>query len=210
MKFLTRKIGNAKVFMAAALVAAATIGLSGCADGGGSYAGGYGSRYYAPDYGAYYGDYGYAGNPYWGGGSYYGGEIVVGGVRHRGYYGGHHFAHQWSGGSRGGSVRRGAGWWKPPVGEAQARGAAKEAKRRAQRAEGRAAARCRRSTKLQHPSSREIPIFKLQTSNFHLRSPACPVVSGQQSEETDHEHDQEQEGGRRRGTLAKASGLLDD
>jgi hypothetical protein len=107
IKFLASKIAKAKFFTAGVLLAAAAIGLSGCADGGGNYAAGYGPGYYAPDYGPYYGDYGYAGNPYWGGGPYSGGEIVVGGVRHRGYYGGHHFAHQWSGGSRGGGMRGG-------------------------------------------------------------------------------------------------------
>ena len=120
MKFLAVKIDNAKFFIGGALLAAAAIGLSGCADGGG-YAAGYGPGYYAPDYGSYYGDYGYAGGPYWGGGGYYGGEIVVGGVRHRGYYGGHHFAHEWSGASRAGGVRGGNAVHAAPSGGGQRR-----------------------------------------------------------------------------------------
>jgi hypothetical protein len=84
-----------KLFIIPALLVAAAFGFSGCAQG--NYASGYGSSYYAPDYGSYYGDYGYGGDPYWGSGPYSGGEIVVGGTRHRGYYGGHHFTHESSG-----------------------------------------------------------------------------------------------------------------
>jgi hypothetical protein len=73
--------------------------LGGCADG--TYAG----AYYAPDYGPYYGDYGYGGDPYYYGydPGYYG-EYVIGSTRHHRYYGSHHFAHDF-GASRGPSVR---------------------------------------------------------------------------------------------------------
>jgi hypothetical protein len=99
-----------KFFLFPALLVAAVIGFSGCAEDG-YYASGYGRSYYAPDYGSYYGDYGYAGDPYWGAGPYSGGEIIIGGHHHHGYYGGHHFAHQGSGGSRAGfrGGSRGAG-----------------------------------------------------------------------------------------------------
>ena len=68
--------------------AAAVLLLGGCAvePGGVGYA--TDSGYY-PYSGPYYGDYG----PYYGDdGPYYGGEFVVGGGRHYGHYGGHHFA----------------------------------------------------------------------------------------------------------------------
>jgi hypothetical protein len=77
-----------------ALIIVAGVGLSGCAETGGV---GYSSAYYAPDYGPYYGDYGYDGYPYWGGGPYLGSSIIIGGRSHRGYYGGHHFAHDFRG-----------------------------------------------------------------------------------------------------------------
>jgi hypothetical protein len=77
--------------LAVAMIAAAAVGLAGCA--GGYYQAGYGPGYYAPDYGSYYGDYGYGGGPYFGYGGVYGGtDIVIGGVHHHGYYGYHHFA----------------------------------------------------------------------------------------------------------------------
>jgi hypothetical protein len=85
-----------KFLISAALMVIAAVSFTGCA--GGYYAAGYGPAYYGPDYGPYYAEYDYGGYPYWGTGAYYGGEIVVGGVHHRGYYGGHHFAHEWGGG----------------------------------------------------------------------------------------------------------------
>jgi hypothetical protein len=96
-----------KVLISAALTVLAAISFTGCA--GGYYAAGNGPAYYAPDYGPYYAEYDYGGDPYWGTGPYYGGEIAVGGVQHRGYYGGHHFAHEWGGGNaRGGGPSRAA------------------------------------------------------------------------------------------------------
>lgn len=73
------------------------VSLGLCALGGCVATGGYGSAYYAPDYSGYYGDYGYYGDPYWGGGPYVGSTIVIGGHSHRGYYGGHHFSHDFHG-----------------------------------------------------------------------------------------------------------------
>src|SRR3978361_1312246 len=83
---------------AIALVAIVMVGagLGGCAGTVGA-SGGYGTAYYAPDYGTYYGDYGYDGSPYWGGGPYVGSTIVIGGRSHSGYYGGHHFSHDFHG-----------------------------------------------------------------------------------------------------------------
>lgn len=96
---------NRRLILATLLVIAAT-GFSGC--GGGYYTSGYGPSYYAPDYGPYYGDYDYNGAPYWGAGPYLGGGIVVSGVHHHRYYGGHHFTHQSFGPrSRGPSISRG-------------------------------------------------------------------------------------------------------
>jgi hypothetical protein len=95
-----------KLFIIPALLAAAAFGFSGCAEG--NYASGYGPRYYAPDYGSYYGDYGYAGDPYWGSGPYSGGEIIVGGTHHRSHYGGHHFTHESSGAGMRGAPRAAA------------------------------------------------------------------------------------------------------
>lgn len=82
--------GRFRFFIMAALLAIAALGLGGCA-------GGYGPGYYAPDYGSYYSDYGYDGNPYWGSGQYSGGDIVVDGVHHHGHFGGHHFVHESNG-----------------------------------------------------------------------------------------------------------------
>ena len=67
----------------------------------------YSTAYYAPNYGPYYSDYGYGGDPYYYGydPGYYGG-YVIGSTRHRRYYGSHHFAHDF-GASRGPSVRTG-------------------------------------------------------------------------------------------------------
>ena len=78
--------------------------LGGCADQ-------YGGAYYAPDYGSYYGSYGYGGGPYYYGydSSYYG-AYNVGGVRHSRYYGGHHFAHDFGGNAgRGNSAPHASG-----------------------------------------------------------------------------------------------------
>ena len=75
--------------------------------GGGSYAGrGYGRAFYSPRYNRYYGDYGYGGDPYDFGGYGYDDGFDVGGYRHRGYYGGHHYSHDFRGGQRG-AVRGG-------------------------------------------------------------------------------------------------------
>lgn len=116
--FLATKIDNAmgnglghervarvglKSLIIPALLVVAAMSFSGCA--GDYYVAGYGPAYYAPDYGPYYADYGYADYPYWGPGPYYAGEIIVGGVHHRGYYGGHHFVHEWRGGPHGGGHR---------------------------------------------------------------------------------------------------------
>jgi hypothetical protein len=100
------KAGRFRSLTVAALVVIAALGLGGCA--GDVYTAGYGPSYYTPDYGSYYSDYGYDGNPYWGSGRYFGGGIIVGGRHHRGSYGGHHFVHQ-SGGfhTRGPSISRG-------------------------------------------------------------------------------------------------------
>ena len=84
-----------KVLISAASMIVAAISFAGCADG--YYAAGYGPAYYAPDYGPYYAEYVYDGSPYWGPGAYYDTDIVIGGVHHHRYYGGHHFAHEWSG-----------------------------------------------------------------------------------------------------------------
>jgi hypothetical protein len=74
---------------------------SGCA---GYYQPGYSRAYYAPDYTPYYADYGYGGDSY-----PYGGydEIVVGGNRHRGYYGHHHLGGEF--GARAHAGRGGGG-----------------------------------------------------------------------------------------------------
>ncbi len=78
--------------IAAVILALAALGLNGCVVGAG-----YETGYYAPSYAGYYGDYGYAGAPYWGYGPYVGSTIVIRGRSHRGYYGRHHFSHDWRG-----------------------------------------------------------------------------------------------------------------
>jgi hypothetical protein len=98
-----------KFLAIAASIAIAAIAFTGCA--GDYYAAGYGPAYYAPDYGPYYADYGYAGYPYWGTGTFNSGEIITGGVHHRGSFGGHHFAHEWSGGG----ARAGGGVSQAPA-----------------------------------------------------------------------------------------------
>jgi hypothetical protein len=60
--------------------------LGGCADGT------YATAYYAPDYGPYYSDYGYAGEPYYGYDPGYYGGFDVSGTRYHRYYGAHHFS----------------------------------------------------------------------------------------------------------------------
>jgi hypothetical protein len=82
--------------LAVVLLSSGALTYTGCAGEGVAY-----DSYYGPSYAGYYSDYGYNGDPYWGGGPYVGGEYVIGGSRHRGYYGGHHFAHDF----RGGGVR---------------------------------------------------------------------------------------------------------
>jgi predicted small secreted protein len=108
-----------KLFIIPALLVAAAFSFSGCAQG--NYASGYGPSYYAPDYGSYYADYGYAGDPYWGSGPYSGGEIIVGGTHHRSYYGGHHFTHE-SSGAGGRSASRAAGPSAAPAASAHGGG----------------------------------------------------------------------------------------
>src|SRR4051812_29760456 len=79
--------------------------LSGCVATGVGV--GYDTGYYAPSYSGYYSDYGYGGAPYWGAGPYVGSTILIGGRSHRGYYGGHHYAHEFRG-ARSGGFNRGA------------------------------------------------------------------------------------------------------
>ena|ERR1700736_4302226 len=79
-------------------------------------AGGYGPAYYAPDYGPFFGFYGYDGFPYWGNDVYVRNRIIVRDrdrdihktVYKNVYYGGHHLAHNWGGRTafRGGSSQR--------------------------------------------------------------------------------------------------------
>lgn len=88
MKTETKKRNKATISAGAALLIIAVLGLSGCAVG-------YDTGYYTPTYTGYYGDYGYVGGPYWGAGPYVGSTIVIGGRTHRGYYGRHHYAHDW-------------------------------------------------------------------------------------------------------------------
>jgi hypothetical protein len=71
---------------------------------GGCAAGNYSTAYYAPDYGPYYSDYGYGGDPYYGYDPGYYGGYVIGSTRHHRYYGSHHFAHDF-GASRSPSAR---------------------------------------------------------------------------------------------------------
>ena len=82
------------------------LALNGCATG--DVAAGYNTAYFAPDYQPYYGAYGYDGLPYWGDGPYVDAAVIVGGREHRGYFGGHHFAHDW-GSFRGAGGARGLG-----------------------------------------------------------------------------------------------------
>jgi hypothetical protein len=84
----------AKVFMVAATILPSTLGLIGCAD----YAAvGYSATYYEPDYHPLYGYYVYDGAPWWGPDvTYVRNNIIVrGGDHHHGWYGGHHFPHEW-------------------------------------------------------------------------------------------------------------------
>ncbi len=77
-------------------------GRGGGYGGGRGYGGhGYGRAFYAPRYDRYYGGYGYGGEPYYIGGAYDDDDgIDFGGYRHRGYYGGHHYSHDFRGGQR--------------------------------------------------------------------------------------------------------------
>jgi hypothetical protein len=75
---------------AAAVLIFTAFAFGGCAVGAG-----YDTGYYAPSYAGYYADYGYTGGPYWGRGPYVGSTIVVSGRTHRGYYGRHHYSHDW-------------------------------------------------------------------------------------------------------------------
>jgi len=101
---ITKQSGNSgrnwrrvtRAVCAALLLGGTMFTMGGCA---GYYEPGFGSAYYSPDYGPYYGDYGYAYSPWDYGG--YGGDILIGGVRHHGYYGGHHFGHDFHGGGGG-------------------------------------------------------------------------------------------------------------
>lgn len=88
--------------MACVLAGIAAIS-GGCA---GYYQPGYSRAYYAPDYSPYYADYGYGGDSY-----PYGGydEIVVGGNRHRGYYGHHHLGGEFTARAPSGHGGRGGG-----------------------------------------------------------------------------------------------------
>lgn len=77
--------------LAALALAGLALTTGGCA--GGYYEAGYGSGFYAPDYGPYYGEYGYGGAPYGGFGGFYGGpDIVIGTSHYHHYYGNHHYA----------------------------------------------------------------------------------------------------------------------
>lgn len=90
----------AKSLAFAFLLVASALILTGCP--GTYYERGYGSAYYAPTYGNYYGRYGYTGVPY----AYSGlgvTSISIGGVRHRRHYGRHHYygtRHHYGRGSR--------------------------------------------------------------------------------------------------------------
>jgi hypothetical protein len=98
---------TAKSICLALLLGAAALTMNGCA---GYYEPGFGSSYYSPDYGSYYGDYGYNYAP-WDYGAY-GGDILIGGIHHHGYYGGHHFGHDFhgsGGGFHGGGFHGGGG-----------------------------------------------------------------------------------------------------
>lgn len=91
---------SAKISVSAMLLAA-VIGFSGCADYV-AVGAGYGPDYYVPDYAPYYAGYYYDGSPWWGPAYVYNTrKIVVRDVDKRVnvnrniYYGGHHFARDW-------------------------------------------------------------------------------------------------------------------
>ena len=82
---------RASVLILAGVIA--VLFFAGCAGGYVATSG----AYYAPDYGPYYADYGYAGGPYYGyDPGYIGGFVITGGHHHRRYYGHHHFRHHFS------------------------------------------------------------------------------------------------------------------
>ncbi|MDR3401733.1 MAG: hypothetical protein P4L99_04465 [Chthoniobacter sp.] len=88
---------------AALLLGGFALSLGGCA---GYYEPGFTGAYYDPDYAPYYPDYGYNDGLYGGFGAYTG-DVLIGGIHHHGYYGGHHFSHDFHGG--GGSFHGGGG-----------------------------------------------------------------------------------------------------
>lgn len=101
-----------KFLIITALFLPGLLGFSGCADYA-SVGVGYNGAYYAPDYSPLYAAYLYDGVPYWGPNvSYVSKKVVVKDVDRQVnvnkniYYGGHHFAGDWSGVRRGGYRRR--------------------------------------------------------------------------------------------------------
>jgi hypothetical protein len=85
---------GAKAACAALLLGGFALSLGGCA---GYYEPGFTGAYYDPDYAPYYPDYGYNDGLYGGFGAYTG-DVFIGGIHHHGYYGGHHFSHDFHGG----------------------------------------------------------------------------------------------------------------
>jgi len=88
---VSRWLKAAKMIGRAFLLGIFLLVMNGCG-------GGYGGAFYTPNYGSYYGDYGYHGEAYPDFGGSYGGDIIVGGVRHQGHYGGHHMGNDFHGG----------------------------------------------------------------------------------------------------------------
>ena len=98
-----KRLAAAKAASMALLAGSLALASGGCA----AYPeAGYGRAYYTPDYSSYYGEYGYGGEPYPAFAGGYGDGLFIGGVRHQGYYGSHHFGHDFMG-ARGGSFRSG-------------------------------------------------------------------------------------------------------
>ncbi|MEP6668331.1 MAG: hypothetical protein ABJF10_04215 [Chthoniobacter sp.] len=89
-----RWVKCAKSAGAVLLLGSFALGLGGCA---GYYEPGYAGGYYDPNYAPFYSDYGYNDSTFGGFGAY-SGDVFVGGIHHRGYYGGHHFSHDFRGG----------------------------------------------------------------------------------------------------------------
>ena len=96
-------ISAVKLLIMAALLCAAILGFSGCADYA-SVGVGYNDAYYVPDYRPFYAEYFYDGVPYWGPDiDYIKNKIVVKDVDKRVnvkrniYYGDHHLVRDWHG-----------------------------------------------------------------------------------------------------------------